>query len=77
MRELQLEAVRRSSLPAAIAFTWLASAPLFACAALAGLFGGNSNQGWGFWIAMGIGLYALSLAFHKSLYFVRLFRTAR
>jgi hypothetical protein len=76
MRDLQMEAVRRSSLPAALGFTWLASAPLFACAGLVAQFGGDPNKGWGFWIAFGIGLYAFALAFHTSRYFVRLFRGA-
>jgi len=77
VRELQLEAARRSGLRAALALTWLASVPLFACAVLVALFGGDPNRSWSFWVATGIGLYAFALGFHKSLYFVRLFRAAR
>jgi hypothetical protein len=76
-RDLLIRMAKKSKLSHALAGA-LVSAAFIALSGLVLLYlSPNPNRDWGFWFAAGILLYAFIIALYGSLYFVRLFKTAR
>jgi len=74
--ELMLEAARQSRLRQAIWPLLASAAFLLLLAASVWLFYPDPARDWGFWIGMGIALYAGVRVLHGSLYYRRIFRRA-
>ena len=72
-QEIVRAAARRSSLPAALGFV-LGGAAAFGFAGLIMMYLSGGTDTWGYWAALGVGLYAAAVAVYGSLSAIRLYR---
>ena len=75
MESLLLRAATKSSLAVGLTMTNLAAAFLLLAAGLLFVLSAGP-QSWGYWFAAGMGVYAVAIGLHGSLFMVRLFRRA-